>query len=111
MTGVFVVLSTAPDAEARALADALLEERLVACVNIVGGVRSRYVWKGSIEEASEALLVMKTSADRLPALRARLVALHSYEVPECLAFEVGDGHAPYLAWVLHSCRGSPPPSP
>lgn len=111
MTGVFVVLSTAPDTEARALADALLTERLVACVNIVSGVHSRYTWKGRIEEASEALLVMKTSADRLQALRSRLVALHSYDVPECLAFEVEDGHAPYLAWVLHACRESPPALP
>lgn len=111
MTGVFVVLSTVPDAEARALADALLTERLVACVNIVSGVHSRYTWKGRIEEASEALLVMKTSADRLESLRARLVALHSYEVPECLAFEVEDGHGPYLTWVLQACRESPPPAP
>ncbi len=111
MTGVWVVLSTAPEPEARALADRLLADGLVACVNLVGPVTSRYVWQGRIEESRETLLVLKTSVAQVDALRARLVDLHSYEVPECLAFEVGAGHQAYLDWVVSACGSSPPASP
>lgn len=107
MTGVRVVLCTVPQAQARALADTLLSEHLVACVNFLGPLTSRYVWQGAIEEASEVLLLMKTSALRVAALRARLVALHPYDVPEVLELPVEGGHAAYLQWVLDSCAAEP----
>ncbi len=102
-TGVVVALSTFPTAErAGEVARTLVDEGLVACVNIVPGVRSIYRWKGEVCDDSEVLCVVKTRSDRLEALRARLVALHPYEVPELVVLDVTGGHEPYLAWVLGS---------
>lgn len=94
------VLMTAPDAEtAEKVATALVEERLAACANIVDGMVSVYRWQGGIQRDEEALIVIKTTADRLPALQSRAVELHPYDVPEVLALPVSDGHAEYLDWV------------
>lgn len=95
-----VVLSTFPD-ETRAadIARTLVDARLAACVNLVAGARSIYRWQGAIEEAREVLAVIKTTSDRLDALRTRLVELHPYEVPEVIAMPVVGGHAPYLDWI------------
>ena len=95
-----VVLATAPDAEvAGRIARTLVEERLVACVNVVERVRSVYRWQGAVEEAAELLLVMKTRADRCAALAARVEALHPYELPEVLVLPVCGGSRRYLDWV------------
>jgi periplasmic divalent cation tolerance protein len=95
------VLVTAPDAEKAAeLGRALVEEKLVACVNVVPGVRSIYRWEGRVEDASEALLVMKTPQFRMKELVDRVVELHPYDVPEVMALSVADGHGPYLDWVI-----------
>jgi len=97
---VRVALSTAPDADTAArIARALVEERLAACVNLVPAVRSIYRWRDRIEDAAEVLLVIKTRAERVEALAARLRALHPYELPELVALPVADGLAPYLDWV------------
>jgi periplasmic divalent cation tolerance protein len=105
MTDKIVVLSTcATDEEAGRLARLLVEQRLAACVNVVGGVRSFYRWKGAVEEASERLLVIKTSRALFPALKAALEAAHSYETPEALALPVLDGAANYLNWLEESLR-------
>lgn len=99
-SGVVVALATCPDeATALALARTLVEERLAACVNVAGRVRSIYRWKGAVEEADERLLVIKARADRLESLAARLAELHPYDVPELLAFPVELGLGPYLEWV------------
>lgn len=98
-----VALSTAPSPEKAAeLAKALVEERLAACVNVLPGVRSFYRWKGELCDDTEALCVIKTRADRVEALRRRLVELHPYEVPELVVLEVTAGHPPYLAWLDES---------
>lgn len=93
-----VVLCTCPEAEAAALARKLLDERLIACATL-SGATSLFIWKGAIEEAEETLLIMKTTGERWPVLRDRIVELHSYEVPEVLALPVSDGNADYLAWL------------
>lgn len=93
-----VVLSTCPEGEARELARTLLEERLVACVNL-SRVTSLYTWQGDIQEETETLLVMKTTQGRWPVLRDRILELHSYDVPEILALPITDGNADYLAWL------------
>lgn len=96
----FVVLSTAPDeGTAAALARALVEEGLAACVNRVSGVRSTYRWQGQIIDDAEWLLVAKTSAERLATLCARLEALHPYDVPEVIALPIEAGAERYLAWL------------
>ena len=93
-------LSTCPDAETAAtIARRLVEERLAACVNQLPGVVSTYRWQGRIHEDAEVLLLIKTTRERLDALRDRLAELHPYEVPELVAFEIADGLPPYLAWL------------
>src|SRR5262245_23542546 len=99
----FVCFVTFPDEEtARRVARALVEERLAACVNVIGGVRSIYSWKGSVCDDAEVMGVVKTTAARFEALRARVAALHPYEVPEVIALPVEAGHAPYLDWLRAS---------
>jgi periplasmic divalent cation tolerance protein len=98
---VSVVLVTAPDVEVAArVARALLDERLIACASILPGVRSLYRWEGALHDEAEVLLVLKTRAEVFEALRARLVELHPYQVPEVLGLDVVRGHQPYLDWVL-----------
>jgi periplasmic divalent cation tolerance protein len=102
---IVVALSTAPSEEkAVEIARALVNEGLAACVNVIPRVRSIYAWKGELCDDSEVLCVVKTSAERVPALKARLVALHPYEVPELVVLEVTSGHEPYLDWVLAQTR-------
>lgn len=96
---------TCPDAgTARAIATALVEERLAACATVQPGVESVYRWEGRVERAGELLLVAKTTRDRLPALTARIQALHPYDVPEILAIEVVGGSQAYLDWVEAETR-------
>jgi len=99
----YVVLVTAKDrAEARHIGERLVEERLVACANVVPGVDSTYWWKGKVERASEALLLMKTSSEKLDRLISRVKELHSYEVPEVLALPIERGSPEYLKWLKES---------
>ena len=98
-----VVLSTFPSADKAAeVARILVEGRLCACVNIVPAVRSIYRWQGEVSDDSEVLALIKTTSERFPPLADRLRSLHPYEVPEIIALDVADGHAPYLAWVASS---------
>jgi len=97
---VVVVLSTFPSADvAAAVARTLVEERLAACVNIVPAVRSIYRWGNTIHDDAEAFAIIKTTAERVAAMRERLVELHPYDVPEAIELPVAGGHTPYLAWV------------
>ena len=100
-----IVLCTCPDeTTASRLARALVDERLAACVNVIGGVASTYRWKDTVQTDDETLLIIKTTADRLDAMQTRLVALHPYEVPEVLAIEPVAGSEPYLAWLDRETR-------
>ena len=100
-----ILLSTAPDeATAARIARALVEEELAACVNVVPGVRSTYRWKGAIEEATEFLLVVKTTEAAADVATARLVALHPYDVPEALVLAPTSGAPAYLAWLTEAVR-------
>jgi periplasmic divalent cation tolerance protein len=100
METALVVLTTIGDADAAArLGRALVDERLAACVNIVGPLRSIYRWQGAVADEAEVLCLIKTTTEAWPRLRARVVELHPYEVPEIIALPLGDGHAPYLDWL------------
>jgi periplasmic divalent cation tolerance protein len=94
---VFVTAGSAE--EARRIARAAVDERLAACANVVGPVASRYWWQGRVEDASEVLLILKTRADLLEALTARIRSLHSYTVPEVIGFPIVGGNPEYLAWI------------
>ncbi len=101
--GALVVLVTAPSADKAAeIARALVEERLAACGNVVPQVRSIYRWEGAVQDEAEALLVLKTTRERFEALRARVLSLHPYQVPEVIALPVEAGHGAYLEWIAGS---------
>jgi periplasmic divalent cation tolerance protein len=90
------------EADAIALAKTLVDERLAACVNVLPPMISIYRWKGSVEQDTEHQIVIKTTADRLAALEARLRQLHPYELPEFLVVGPAGGSSAYLAWVKES---------
>ena len=98
-----IVLTTWPaDRDPAPFALALVQERLAACVNVLGEMQSTYRWAGQVETATERQLVIKTVGERVPALEARLRALHPYEVPEFLVISTSGGSASYVAWVRDS---------
>ena len=104
MPDVLLCLTTCPDeASALAIADALVEERLAACVNRLAGVHSTYRWKGEVCREPEHMLLIKTTGGRLEAVKQRVLALHPYELPELIVVETASGHAAYLDWVVASC--------
>ncbi len=97
---VVVAHCSCPNAETAArIAQALVEERIAACVQTLPGMASTYRWQGAVRTDSEVLLLIKTTRERLAALKARLPTLHPYETPELLVVDVIDGLGPYLAWV------------
>ena len=99
---------TMPDAErAAALARALIDEALAACVNVVPGVRSIYLWEGRIQEDDEVLCLIKTRPAIFDRVRRRILELHPYDVPEILAFAVDEGSPTYLDW-LRAATADPP---
>jgi len=102
---IVIVLTTAPDDErADAWARALVDERLAACVNVHGPMVSFYRWKGMVEREPERQVVIKTTRERVAALRERLRELHPYELPEFVVLTVADGSDEYLKWVMEQTR-------
>ncbi len=101
-----VVLVTAKDTkQAQKIANGLLQDRLVACVNIVAGVRSMFWWRGKVDSSKEALLVLKTKKALFKKVAAKVKALHSYQVPEIIALPIAAGSGDYLKWINASVRG------
>ena len=84
---------------AQRISEALVTEELATCVNRVSRIRSTYLWDGELQDETEVLLIIKTTATRLPELEARLKALHPYELPELLVLPVMGGNERYLEWV------------
>ena len=101
---VIVLTTLAADADAAGLARTLVNERLAACVNVLPAMTSFYRWQGTVEEGTEQQLIMKTTADRVAPLAARLRELHAYEVPEFLVLRVAEGSDAYLGWIRDSVR-------
>ena len=102
---VFVLTTIAAEADGAALARTLVDERLAACVNVLPAMTSVYRWKGQVEQDREQQVLIKTTADRLTALDARLRQLHTYELPEFVVLEAG-ASAAYLAWVEESVKSA-----
>lgn len=100
-----LVFTNCPDpASADALAAALVELRLAACVNILAPCRSLYRWQGAVEQATEVPLLMKTTAARYAALEAEIRARHPYELPEIVAVPIEAGLPAYLQWLQDETR-------
>ena len=95
-----LLYATAPDADAAAsLARTLVEERLIACGNVLPGVRSVYRWEETVTESAEAVLICKTTAAKADAAAVRLAELHPYDVPAVVRLDAGSGAAAFVGWV------------
>ncbi len=102
MTDAVVILTTVPaDNRGEAIGQALVDERLAACVNLLPPMTSIYRWRGSVEREMERQMIVKTTRNRVPAVQARLAALHPYEVPEFLVLSVADSSSAYFEWVVN----------
>lgn len=99
---VLVYMTATDEDEALKIGRALVEKKLAACINAWKGMRSIYRWEGKVEEASEAVLIAKTTAGQVEALTRFVKALHSYSVPCVLALPVGKGNPEYLKWLGES---------
>ena len=100
MPDFVIVLTTLPaDADASAIATALVDARLAACVNVLPAMQSTYRWQGAVERETERQLVIKTAGGRVDALWERLRDLHPYEVPEFVVIPIVDGNQAYLNWI------------
>jgi len=103
MTDCVLVWTTiSADGDPDGLAETLVAERLAACIVVQAPMESFYNWKGRVERDRERQILIKTTAERLPALQARLHELHPYELPEYLVTPIIDGSAEYLEWVRQS---------
>ena len=99
---IVVLITTSSMAEAQAIGRTLVEERIVACVNIVPGLRSLFRWQGTIEEQEETLMLVKSRGEHLPSILETVKRLHSYTVPEVIALPILAGSSDYLAWIDES---------
>ena len=96
---LIVLVMVSSRKEAIRIAQAVVKEKLAACVNILSGVTSIFRWKGKVERSREALLILKTTEHRYPGLERLIRSLHSYEVPEIVALRIDKGLSQYTAWV------------
>jgi len=99
MEPVFAYMTASSPEEARRIGRALVEARLAACVNVIDRMTSFYWWQGKIEEGSEAVLIAKTTRDKLEALTAKVKSLHSYTVPCVVGLPIVGGNADFLSWI------------
>jgi periplasmic divalent cation tolerance protein len=108
MTDCCQVTTTVNSREAAdRIAQALVEERLAACAQVIGPIRSTYRWLGRVEQADEWYCHLKTTRGRLPEVEARIRALHPYDVPELIAIPIVAGLPAYLDWIEDSVRPTP----
>ena len=90
--------------EARIIAKELINHKLAACVNIIGGVESLFWWKGKVDSAKETLLIIKSVKEKVPKVIKAIKSIHSYEVPEIITLPITAGYKPYLRWINESLR-------
>ena len=99
---ILVLVTTQNISEANVIAEALVAERLAACVNIIPAIESVYRWEGKVSRDNETLLVIKSTNDCYVALERRVKELHSYDVPEVIALTIERGSDQYLSWLRES---------
>ena len=104
-TPIRILFVTISPEHADAFVETLCAERLIACGNVMPGVRSHYWWEGEVCHDEEAVVFMETSQERLDAAMRRIEALHPYDCPKIVALAPSDVHGPYAAWVLDQTRG------
>jgi len=99
-----ILVTTANKEEAEKIVNSLLEAKLIACSNILGEASSLFRWAGKIDKAEESIILMKSRKDLFEEISKSIRALHSYEVPEIIAFEISDGSESYLKWLESSLK-------
>jgi periplasmic divalent cation tolerance protein len=99
MNRLVVLCAVGKIEDAEWIAREVVERRLAACVNVLPSVTSIFRWKGEVERNDEVLMIIKTNRMRFEALRDAILSMHTYEVPEVIAFEIAAGHGPYLTWL------------
>lgn len=98
---ILVLVAVGNQSEAKAIARQLVEKRLAACVGILTQ-QSIYRWEGKVTEDSEYLLTIKTTRERFDAVRDTVLAMHTYDVPEIISFDIAEGNTAYLDWISES---------
>jgi len=99
MSQLFIYITCANKDEATKIAHSLVEQRLVACANIMAGHEAVYQWQGKVETGQEVAVVMKTRSDLFEKVKNAILKLHSYETPCIVALPIETGHAPFLQWI------------
>jgi len=97
---IVVLVTCGSEEEALKIANALVEERLAACTNLISPIRSIYRWEGKIWDEKEWLLIIKTQSHRFGELEKKVKSLHSYSVPEIVSLPITEGSPPYLNWLV-----------
>ena len=101
-----IVFCTFPDLKiARQTVNSLVEQRLIACGNLLPGIESIYRWKDKVEHSSEVMAVLKTTRDKFDPLKSAFAYMHPYEVPELISATISDGLPAYLAWISQNTGG------
>jgi len=98
-SAIIIFITASSDEEAGNIAKTLVTEKLVACVNIIPGIRSTYWWEGKVCQEDEVMLLAKTVNSLFPAVMNRVKSLHSYEVPEIISFPIAEGFPDYVRWI------------
>jgi periplasmic divalent cation tolerance protein len=101
---VVVLVTCGSEEEALKIANALVEDRLAACVNLVAPIRSVYRWEGKIWDEKECLLIIKTQKHRFEELEKKVKSLHSYSVPEIISLPITEGSLAYLDWIRENTK-------
>ena len=99
MTAKLIYMTAADSAEAQAICEALVAERLIACANLLGTMQSIYWWDGAVCHGDEVAVVMKTQDALVARVSARIAELHSYDCPCVVALDITGGHGPFLDWI------------
>jgi len=107
---ISVYVTAGGAAQAEAIGRALVEERLAACANVIDGLTSIYRWEGAVRSDREAAVLLKTRAELLPRVEARIRELHAYQTPCIVAWPIEGGSAGYLAWIAGQTVAEPPRS-
>jgi periplasmic divalent cation tolerance protein len=102
---IVIFITTKNGREAKKIATKLIEEKLIACANMIKGVNSIFHWKGKVDKASEVLLILKSKKSCFPKIIKIVKKYHSYDVPEIIAMPITDGSRDYLNWVKKNCPG------
>jgi periplasmic divalent cation tolerance protein len=101
---IIVLVTCGSEEEALKIANALVESRLAACVNLVAPIRSIYRWEERIWDEKEWLLVIKTQKDRFEEVEKKVKSLHSYSVPEIVSLPIVEGSSSYLNWISENTK-------